>query len=304
MLQKKDSAPPILQRTQKIDAAHAVFRTVLGSATPDGVFQGRQLIIVNQHKLLVEFTGNKQRLAEAVLGADFPRVKGPIELEHYTTVPSLKEIARSRQLHLRSLVNNLGLGEFESFATDHALDGYFAQRGKGLRVFEELSSDLYFLSMTKPKNPDEAELWNNFANEGKGVCLQLRVTPRPASDLRDMGYKSSSTALKKINNGLKAQDLVYVPWGISRICAFYLPNGFQFEREIRLLIKKHKGGIDQTVDIDGQKHWPISLAAAGSRTGDLWADIELVGVRRGSRCKEDAVKAVLQGSPFENVPVS
>ena len=56
-----------------------------------------------------------------------------------------------------------------------------------------------------------------------------------------MGYQTGSpTALKRINDALLAQEgLIYTPWTISRICAFYLPIGYREEHEVRLDTERH-----------------------------------------------------------------
>ena len=301
---KMNSLPPIMYLVERMKAAHGVFQSVLGAATPDKVFDEKAVVISSDGKWLTEFTANNGLLAEAVLGADFPRQLGPVDLEHYTILPALKAIVTSQSLHLRSVANYLHAGEFETFAREHNLEGYFADTEGGQKVYEELSDDLFFISLTRPGNPDEPELWKSFANDGKGVCLQLRLTPKPASDLREMSYQTGTpTALKKINQKLANEGLVYTPWTISRICAFYLPLSYHYEKEVRLLVKRHKDGVDRTIDSGGSKAWPVSLAVAGATTGDPCGEIELLGIRKGPRCSIDAVKATLAAGVYSGVPI-
>jgi hypothetical protein len=299
------SVPPILRFIGKVEAAHKVFRSVLGAACPDAVFATKAVTISDDGQRLYEHTGNDRVLAEAVLKVDFPRESGPIELDHYTTLASLKAIVSSQQIHLHPVANYLHTGEFATFAQEHGLQGYFDDNGRGKQVLEELSENLFFISLTKPGNPDEATLWDTFANGGRGVRLRLRVTPNPAADLRMMSYQAGSpTALKRINDALAKEGLVYTPWTISRICAFYLPLGYRVEREVRLIVKRHEGGADRTIQNGRRIVWPVPLATSGATTGDLWCEIDLVEVQAGPRCSKSAVQVVLAGSLYSGVPVS
>jgi len=121
-----------------------------------------------------------------------------------------------------------------------------------------------------------------------------------------MGYQTGSpTALKRINGALLAQEgLIYTPWTISRICAFYLPIGYREEHEVRLLVKRHEGGPDLTIKSEPWDVWPVALAAPGTLTGDEWCEVELVEVTAGTRCSPTAVQNALAGTRFSAVPVS
>lgn len=254
---------PALSFTRKVNVARDVFRSVLGDANPDEVFRETRVTLSNDGRRLYEHTANNRCLAEAVLGADFPRVPGPVDLDHYTSFGGVKGIIETQQFNLTSVARRLHEGEFATFAREHKLDGYFGTNGRGQQVLQELSEDLFYLSMTMPGNPDEDMLWETVASGGRGACLHLRVTPRPSADLRRMGYQTGRrTALKRINDGLFEQaQLVYTPWTISRICAFYLPLGYRPEREFRLMLKRHADGPDMTV----ASNFHSLAGAAGSR---------------------------------------
>lgn len=291
---------------QKIEAARRIFRSVLGDATPEAVFDERTLTISDDGKRLYEHTGNDRVLAEAVLGVDFPREPGPIELDHYTSLAGLKAIAASAQLHLYPVAKRLHEDEFATFAVEHDLQGYFDDSGRGKKVLEELSEDLFYISLARPGNPDEDDLWSVFANDRRGVRLRLRVTPKAPADLRRMRYQTGNpTALKRINDTLLAQQgLMYTPWTISRICAFYLPIGYREEHEVRLMVKRHEGGPDRTIKGGTWDVWPIALAAPGTTSSDEWCQIELVEVTAGTRCTSAAVQTALAGTAFSAVLIA
>lgn len=297
--------PPIMRFIEKIGAAHRIFQSVLGTATPDLIFRQRRLLFSDDEARLYENTSNDRELAEAVLGVDFPRIVDAVDLEHYTSVQSLRGIVGSKAFYLQAVARQLQNHEFASFARDHDLDGYFDAGQSGQRVFEELSDDLFFLSLTDPGHPNEDHMWQVFGRAGRGVRMRLRVTPKPPADLRRMGYNMGApTAFKRINDDLKRQlDLVYTPWGLSRICAFYLPSGYEPEREVRLMIKRHKDGVDLTIPHGGHQVWPVALVPPGGTMSDPCCGIELVGIDVGPTGSERAVRGVLANTVFDQVPI-
>jgi hypothetical protein len=297
------STPPLIAAVQ---GAYPIFKSVLGATTPEHLFKEHQFTLSDDRHRLYEFTSSRE-LAEAVLEVDFPRVPGPTVVHHYSKLNGLRGIVQSGQLLLAPVARFVPDGEeFKTFAEVHGLRGYFDRNEDGRRVYEELSHDLYFLSTTEPGNPDDTMLWNEFADGGRGVRLQLRLTPKPASSFRRMAYRGQHpTALKRINDALQAAlGLTYTPWTISSICAFYLPKGFKDEREIRLLVKKHKDGLDLTIPSPSGPVWPIPLAAPGTSTTDPWCEIEVIGIDIGPRCDQQAVEAILVGNEYSAVPLT
>ena len=295
---------PVLRRLRLFENIERVFRSELGSAMPIDVFRDRSLVISDDYKRFTEFTSNKGVLAEAVLGIDFPREPGPVLLEHYAPLHALRSIASASQILLRPVSNYIHQDEFKTFAIEHHLDGYLAIDDNGKEVFEDLADNVFFMSLAKPGNPHEPDLWKTFGNEGRGACLQLTLTPGPASDLRVMGYQPGSTAFRRINEALASDGVSYIPWTLSRICAFYLPVDYSYEQEVRLLIKRHEDGVDNAITDDRGQAWPVKIGPPGSMTRDDWCGVELVGIRHGPRCTPDAVRAAIKGTIFENTPIT
>jgi hypothetical protein len=132
------------------------------------------------------------------------------------------------------------------------------------------------------------------------------LTPNKPADLRRIGYQSkSSTALKRINDALLATvNLSYIPKTLSRICAFYLPQSYSDELEIRLMVKRHKGGINQAINVGMYEVWPISLAAPGATSGNPWCEIEILEVTTGLHCTKAAAQSALANSIYSAVPVT
>lgn len=294
-----------LARLACIKNVESIFASVLGTNIPKTVFDNQEITFSDDGKRMYEHTSSC-KLAEAVLAADFPRNTSSVYLDHFTSLQGFRGIIQSGSLFLTSLTKRLHEDEFTTFMTEHGLGGYSDNDpDTGRPIFEELSNDLFYCSMTEPNNPDEKELWETFADNSKGVRLRLRVTPK-AADMRQVGYQGNGpTALKQINDKLNAQEqLTYTPWTISRICAFYLTFGYRHEREIRIMIKRHQGGPDHTRSHNGFSVWPVPLAAPGSSTGDNWCEIELIEVTTGRNCNASAVQTALNGSPYSSVPIS
>lgn len=185
------------------------------------------------------------------------------------------------------------------------LDGYWDQDQETQKpIYEALSKDLFYCSFVEPGGPNESELWESFAELERGVRLRLRVTPKPPIDLRKVAYQHmQSLALKTINDKLLAQEkLIFNPWTISRICAFFLTFGFRHEREVRLMIKRQEGGPDDAKNFNGIEVWPVPLAGKGQSTGYGWCEIELLEVTAGTRCSLQRVKDVLASTGYGAVP--
>lgn len=285
-------------------AVKKVFDSVLGSKNPNNVWVGPKLAFSNSG-IFYEFTSNGNQLSEAVFDVDFPRLDGPVELDHYTTISSLKGIICSSALHLSSLLKRYDQDEFATYVNTHDLDGYSKQKPDEKPLQDQLVKDLYFCSLTAPSNPDPSPLWEEFANKGNGVRIRFRLTPTPAVDLRQLGYQINGydSALKQINNELAELDLTYTPWGISRICAFFLPVGYEDEREIRLLIKHHDGSPDPTIGNGANRVWPVSVVPDGQLSGDQFCNIELLSIMIAKKDNETRVQNILGKTAFSNTPI-
>lgn len=295
------------EQRELFDKIHSIFKSVLGNATPDEIFKRPELTIAGDKKRLREYTSSKV-LSHAIYEVDFPRVAGPVDLYHYTSIDGFKGIISGQQLYLFPVIKRWDENEFEPFTREHNLDGYFTPDPKtGVSRGEELSEDLYYISLTDLMNViDDEYLWDVFTDEGKGVRLKLRVTPKQPSDLRRIGYQTTNgkTALSRINELLGEIGMSFHPWEISRIPAFYLPEGLKLEDETRLMIKKHIEGEDRTIQFGKWKVWPVPLAAPGEITKDPWCEIELLEIKCGPECNRDDVLEVLKGTKYQDVPVA
>jgi hypothetical protein len=104
--------------------------------------------------------------------------------------------------------------------------------------------------------------------------------------MRGIQYaQASRTLLNRINDALTLErQPPLVPWTISRIGGFYLPSNLNVEDEVRLMMKRHKGGTDVTRS-DGQyDYWPVPI---GVRNPVCM--IEVTGIECGPNADRAAV---------------
>lgn len=297
--------PPIMRKLELVQTAHAIFKEVLGHRSPDAVFEQGLVTISQDWKRIYGPTSGEGGLAEAVFDVDFPKISSPAELEHYTDLDSLKGMLATGSIRLQPVTRNLDSGEFRTYAEDHDLHGYLDPPPQAQPLFEELARDLFYVSLTRPGHTNEAGMWDSFGARGKGVRLRLRVATVAGTDLRQVGYQlGAPTALKRINDELmRRTGLVFSAWGTSRICAFYLLERFAVEEEVRLMIKRHQGGIDRTQAIAGARFWPVDLIIDGGASSDPCCRVELVGITPGDRCDPATVRRILEGTPYADVLV-
>ncbi len=215
---------------------------VLGVENFFGVLDIRNLHISKQ--CIVEHS-DKRSLSDAILEHAFPHVRGQVELDHYTTMPRFRGIVQSGDFRLSQLRKRLGEHEFWSFAEDHGLRGYLEQNDAGKALYKDLADDLFFGSFTRPGTDNEDGLWEEFGGHGRGVRLRLRLEPLIAdAELRPIHYPHGPTLLKRVNDALIASvGVPFIPRALSRVGAFYLPlTTYGWEQEVRLLVKRWKGG--------------------------------------------------------------
>lgn len=285
--------PPIMQLTEKRKKiADILIACMIPHGQKSAVVE-TELNISNN--VIVENTGNQQKLSSAVLDTMFPRYAAPCELSHYTPMKSLQSIAASNELRLYSVRKRIGQGELDTFAKKHQLNGYL-DSSKGEEFYKELSDDLFYTSFAGLTPQDEPQMWNVFANVGQGVRIQFRLTPKHA-ELRSIQYaRPAHTLLNEINEKLVvANEPPFVPWTLSRIGAFYLPSSLAIEDEVRLLLKRHQGGRNDAQNDGTYEYWPIPIGA----DNDV-CRIDAVSITVGPNASQADTEAAVRGTTFES----
>jgi hypothetical protein len=286
---------PILAEMERRKKVGDIFYQILSGHGLEDAFDERELQI--RDEVIVENTGNKQRLSTAVLDYMFPKQQPPAEFLHYTTPDGLAGIARSGELRLYALRRRIDEEEIRTFARTHGLTGYFDSTA-GEPYYKELSDDLFYTSFTRP-GTNEVKMWEEFAKAGTGARLKVRLIPA-AAELRSIQYEQPSrTLLSQIYGALaKAGEAAFVPWTISKIGAFYLPSSLDVEDEARLLMKRHKT-VDLGTANDGKfEYLPVPIGRQNP-----FCYIEVLGIELGPHADEAALKTAIAGTALAKVPM-
>ncbi|MRH98752.1 hypothetical protein [Agrobacterium tumefaciens] len=273
-------------------------RRIIGSVLRDyGInLEADDTELTIRPEVILEHTGSRT-LSSAILDSMFPRAPSPCELFHYTTVASLKGIAATQQLRLYWARKRIGEGELDTFATRHGLRGYL-DKTAGEPFYKKLSDDIFYVSLTRPGEGDEINLWNVFSEGGQGVRLRLRVHPSRA-ELRAIQYDVPETVLSRLNSTLSAEgEPPFVPWSLSKIGAFYLPAMLHREDEVRLLIKRHAGGRDDSSTDGNNRYWPLEIGESND-----FCKIDLIEIHAGPNSCKQEIQGAIVDTPFASIPV-
>ena len=237
-------------------------------------------------------------ISDAIFEATAPLVPGVSTFAHFTGATALASIANSKELRLYSVRRRLGEDELTAFIDDHNLAGYRDKGPDGEVVFRTLATDLFYISLTPAglTKAEEALLWSGFGEMGTGVKLTLKFnTDQP---IRKLYYAGTPTPLKDANDALAANGFpAFVPHGLSRLIAYYLPKEYSHENEFRLVLKRFEHGGGKWMSDGKHEYTPLNLGIEGSG-----ANAELLSLTAGPACDVDSVKQALIGTAFEHVP--
>ncbi|WP_205756241.1 hypothetical protein, partial [Labrenzia sp. 011] len=227
----------------------------------------------------------------------FPREKSPSTLYHYTSIDALRGIASSEELRLYPIRKRIGEGgEMEAFARAHRLDGYLT-KDQGDPYYKEMSNDIFYVSLTRTPPKDPSYMWSYFSH-GSGVRLEFIVWPK-AAELRPVYYEQAGTKtlLADINSALAAAGAPpFVPHTLSWIGAFYLSSLVSSEDEVRLMMKRQKGGPDLTQS-DGQfDYWPIPIGPSNAI-----CELDLSGIHVAPGGDLSKVTNAISGTAFSSI---
>ena len=293
------SRAPIFDVIERRTKVANIFRPVLARYGLESLLDELKLHI--REKCITELSHCRQ-LSNGILTAMFPKEGIPSELFHYTKLPLFRSIASSGELRLYWMRKRLGQGELDTFAITHGLDGYLSSSKGKPPFYKELSDDIFYTSLTRPGGQSEDELWNVFAEGGRGVRLRLQVAPvRARSDLRPIQYEAAAqTLLNELNRKLAdAGEPPFVPWTISRIGAFYLPSTLHREDEVRLMIKRYKNGRNDARSDLPDEYWPIPLNSEND-----YCSIRLLEVHPGPKANRSDVVTATKGTTLASTPIT
>lgn len=300
----------LLANTELRTKVESILQDELSNANIDTSVNMNEIHALPDSKCVIEHTSSEAALSEAILNFHFPRIIDSVEVAHFTSIDVLRSIAKSNEFRLYTLLKRLNQQEFEPFCQEHGLSGYLDTSDEE-PYYKTLAKEIFYSSFTQTTNCDENYMWNVFANSGKGVKLFLKIKPiQKRSELRPILYHSSaknpSTLIKKIRERvLNECDRHFIIRGISRIGAFYLPLGFQLEKEeeVRLVVKNWGSGpafelikTDQKLGFD---YIPLGLG----ENGNIFCHISVERIMCGPNASQQEVIDAIAGTCLSTVPI-
>lgn len=192
---------------------------------------------------ILTFNRNR-RLSEIIFSKYFPEPSNSTFF-HFTSFHNAKSIIEKKELWLFNLIKRSGENEYVHFFDDHNLKGLDSKKASdGTNMYRSILKEIFYISFAHSKSLNDSSserLWRNFGDKGCGLRLEFSITP--IKDVfRHMFYKSDiqlDLLINEISEAIRGKfNRVFVVSGISKIGGFYLPEGFDEENEVRLLIKK------------------------------------------------------------------
>jgi hypothetical protein len=239
-------------------------------------------------------------ISDAIFEGTAPVVASSQSFAHFTGMTALASIAQSQELRLYSVRRRISEDELLAFIKDHDLLGYLDHGRNGEEVFRTLATDLFYISLTPTglTSAEEALLWSGFGEMGTGIKLSLKFNvPQP---IRRLYYAGSPTPLREVNDFLAASGFPpFVPHGLSRLIAYYLPAAYSHETECRLVLKRYEGGGGEWKSDGSHEYAALQLGPSGSG-----APVELLSVAAGALCDIDTVRQAVEGTTLERVPIA
>ncbi|MDT8278731.1 hypothetical protein RQ734_21985 [Roseomonas mucosa] len=267
-------------------------------------FKTRGIDVVVDHRAIQKTPSmireiSAQRLiSDALIDAMVPKV-GPQILFHYTKIGGLRSISKNGYLRLSRLTDVLGNDEYTTFANAHGLVGIHSKTGQGNTILEEIAETLFYASFAIPGSHDAAQLWQEQGGGGAGVRLRLHATPHAALFKRMEYDCGQPTLLHDLNNELRCEvGVPFVPHGISRLAAFYLPASYAFEGEVRLLQPAHKDYKGSELVEDNGKRY-LKAAFADNKICDLKG----LAIEYGSNAREDTVEKAIANTSLQGMQI-
>ena len=163
--------------------------------------------------------------------------------------------------------------------------------------------DLFYTSLTRLPSANEARMWTDFGDHGRGVRLIFRVQPiLNHAELRWVRYQDPllRTILQELMHAARTQlNLRLVLMGISRMGAFYLPMGYHEEDETRILIKRYNvPGMPYDPWAAVRNDGPHQFLPIPLNQDNGLCRIDLVRVDRGPKRRQRDVNRELRRNPL------
>lgn len=243
---------------------------------------------------ILTFNRNR-RLSEIIFSKYFPEPSNSTFF-HFTTFFNAKSIIEKKEIWLFNLIKRSGEDEYVHFFDDHNLKGLDNKKGPdGTNMYKNIMKEVFYTSFAHSKslNDNSSErLWRNFGDNGCGIRLEFSITPLK-DVFRHMFYKSETQLnllINDISETIRAKfDRVFVVAGVSKNGGYYLPEGFDEENEVRLLIKKTVDDYVFNFEVFDDKAVPDSQFIKVSFDDNEFVKIRLLTIQPGKYCNIDDI---------------
>ncbi|MDY0744765.1 hypothetical protein SNE35_09610 [Paucibacter sp. R3-3] len=227
-------------------------------------------VITDEHitvtdSLVCDFAKPESYLSELLIEKLWPRIHRR-KVFHFTTQEAAESIIASRAFRLGNLAKRYGEGELSTFSASHKLEGYMQRDDKGQPVYRTLlMPNTFYASFTDASlsGGDQEPLWRRFSG-GDGVRLTFDLEASNPN-FRDIRYQAKPgvpiPVLAELSSELmRLHKKHFILSGISRLCAFYLPQAdFGAEKECRILYKTWEGVGPQPIGNDSSAYVELPL---------------------------------------------
>ena len=168
---------------------------------------------------------------------------------HYMTYDSFMATIQSGKIRLFSTKKKSSIGEYAPLCKELGFDGYWRESSNGSieGVHPELMDELYYKSFVASPEVNAEQFWNQFADNGAGVRIEVKVDVQPGyPDFRIVAYEGSKgvAALKDVLKNFSQAGWNLTFAGTSRIPAYGQLSEFRWQNETRLIAKRHPNGHD------------------------------------------------------------
>jgi hypothetical protein len=246
MLNYPSPNPTILADQQRRIAAETIMGVLAAEGLQVPINPGDLQI---RSELIWPATEIRGQLSEAIYGKIFP-VEPAGDFFHYTGLPVFESIASNGEFRLYSLRKRMQdpwEGEFFTLAGLQGWRGYLDEPQQ-LPEDQKSGADLFYSSLTRLTAGNEADMWDRFGDEGRGVRLRFQIeTGGRIGQLRAIQYHrpNERTLLQTINQALAVDQLPpLLPQASYRMSAYSLPRFLDDETEVRLLHMHSRGQLD------------------------------------------------------------
>lgn len=197
-------------------------------------------------RTICDYAKPVSKLSDCITNHLWPSVRSA-KVFHYTSWEAAESILATNSLWLGNIEKRYSEHEIVSFCRAHHLQGYLEEDKNGDPRYKcLLMPNTFYASFTDPKlkADEEAYFWRTFAT-ADGVRFTFNVEASNPN-FRRVHYEKTPgrpiAVLDELSTVIRRKyRLEFILSGISRLCAFYLPeSNYGKEKEYRMMCKTWK----------------------------------------------------------------